>query len=65
MSIREKLREIVFQMTHDPNSPAGLRFRALRLERDAARCRDPDHEKGCHIMASALRKQADYLEARK
>lgn len=65
MSIREKLKEIVFQMTHDPNSAAGLRYRAKRLERDAAKCKDPDQERGCYVMASTLRKQADWMEARK
>jgi hypothetical protein len=54
MTLKDKLKEPFFELTHDPNSPEGLRHRANILI-----------EKGVyknHPMVTALRRMADIKE---
>jgi len=54
LRIVERLKEIAFMLTHNPNSPEGLRYRANRLVNQGFSESNP------HVKA--LRKQAELLE---
>jgi len=57
MKIVEWLKEFVFQIMHDPNSPEGLRHRAERLMKEGYSRSNP--------YVQALLKQAELKEKEK
>lgn len=54
MTIKERLKELFFEFTHDPNSPEGLLHRADILVKKGVSNDNP--------MVTALRKMAEELE---
>jgi len=55
MNLKKRIKEIIFQLTHDPNSAAGLRHRADKLVAEGTNSNSP--------YVTMLRKRAYLMES--